>query len=206
MPSAPEPFADGLLEVEPGVQIYWEQNGNPAGTPVLYLHGGPGDGLGGGDWRRLYVTGQTRVVALDQRGCGRSRPLVSDAPATLATNTTQTLIADLEALREHLGITRWLVSGISWGTTLALAYALAHPERVTGLALAAVMTTSREEVDWLTQAMGRVFPEAWEGFATASGRLPGERIVDAYAGASPAESPRIARPRPWLGTAGRTHI
>lgn len=181
MPNAREPFASGLLEVEPSVQIYWEQSGNPAGEPLLYLHGGPGSGLGDGGWRRLYVSGRARVIALDQRGCGRCRPLVSDAPQTLATNTTQTLIDDVEALREHLGIERWLVSGISWGTTLALAYALAHPQRVIGLALAAVTTTSREEVDWLTEDMGRIFPEAWERFADASARLSGERIVDAYA-------------------------
>jgi proline iminopeptidase len=181
MPNVPEPFAGGLLEVESGVQIYWEQSGNPAGEPVLYLHGGPGSGLGGGGWRQIYLTGRTCVIALDQRGCGRSRPLVSDAPATLATNTTQTLICDVEALREHLGIERWLVSGISWGTTLALAYALAHPQRVMGLALAAVTTTCREEVDWLTEDMGRIFPEQWDRFAASAHRLPGERIVAAYA-------------------------
>lgn len=180
MSSVPVPFATGLLEVDPGVEIYWERCGNPAGEPVLYLHGGPGSGLGGG-WREIYVSDRAHVIALDQRGCGRSRPAVSDHPETLATNTTQTLIHDLEALREHLGIDRWVVSGISWGTTLALAYALAHPQRVRGLALAAVTTTSREEVDWLTEDMGRVFPEAWERFAQASGRLPGERVVDAYA-------------------------
>lgn len=180
MSGVPDPFASGLLEVEPGVQVYWEQCGNPVGEPVLYLHGGPGSGLGGG-WREIYVSDRARVIALDQRGCGRSRPLVSDAPATLATNTTQTLMRDVEALREHLGVERWLVSGISWGTTLALAYALAHPQRVTGLALAAVATTARQEVEWLTEDMGRIFPEEWERFAEASGRLPGERIVDAYA-------------------------
>lgn len=180
MSGVPDPFASGLLEVDTGVQIYWEQCGNPVGEPVLYLHGGPGSGLGGG-WRQIYVSDRACVIALDQRGCGRSRPLVSDSPTTLATNTTQTLIGDVEALREHLGIERWLVSGISWGTTLALAYALAHPQRVTGLALAAVATTSRREVEWLTEDMGRVFPEEWERLAEASGRLPGERIVDAYA-------------------------
>jgi proline iminopeptidase len=181
MTSVPDPFASGLLEVEPGVEIYWEQSGNPVGKSVLYLHGGPGSGLGDGGVRQVYAEGRACVVALDQRGCGRSRPLVSDAPSSLKTNTTQALIRDLEALREHLGIERWLVSGISWGTTLALAYALAHPERVSGLALAAITTTSREEVDWLTEDMGRIFPEAWERFAAASGRLPAERIVDAYA-------------------------
>lgn len=100
---------------------------------------------------------------------------------TLQANTTQTLIDDIEAVREHLAIDRWLVSGVSWGTTLALAYALAHPERVSELVLVAVTATSRREIDWLTEDMRRVFPEAWEQFAAASRRAPGERIVCAYA-------------------------
>ena len=108
-------------------------------------------------------------------------PLVSDTPASLATNTTQTLVGDLEALREHLGLQDWIVAGVSWGTTLALAYALAHRQRVRELLLVAVTTTSRGEVDWLTEQMGRVFPEEWERFALASGRRDDERLVDAYA-------------------------
>jgi proline iminopeptidase len=99
----------------------------------------------------------------------------------LATNTTQALVGDIEVLREHLGIEDWVVSGVSWGTTLALAYALSHRERVRALVLAAVTTTGREEVDWLTEQLGRVFPEEWERFALASGRRDGERVVDAYA-------------------------
>ena len=185
------PYASGLVETDPGTFIHWEQSGNPQGTPILYLHGGPGSGLGNGGWRQIYAGPQVRVIALDQRGCGASRPLVSDAPESLVGNNTQALIADIEALREHLGVERWLVSGISWGTTLALAYALAHPDRVTGLALAAVSTTSRAEVDWVTVQMGRIFPEAWARFEASAKRLAGERIVEAYArrlaGADPAE-------------------
>lgn len=185
------PYASGLLETEPGTFIHWEQSGNPQGTPILYLHGGPGSGLGNGGWRQIYAGPQARVIALDQRGCGASRPLVSHVPGSLTTNTTQALIADIESLRQHLAVDRWLVSGISWGTTLAFAYALAHPDRVSALALAAVNTTSRAEVDWVTVQMGRIFPEAWARFEAASKRRPGERIVEAYArrlaGADPVE-------------------
>ena len=175
------PFATGRLGVAPATEIYWETSGVRDGVPLLYLHGGPGSGLGSGGWRATYDTGQHLVVALDQRGCGASRPLVSDTPASLATNTTQTLVGDIEVLREHLGIEDWIVSGVSWGTTLALAYALSHRERVRALVLAAVTTTSRDEVDWLTEQMGRVFPEEWERFAGASDRRDGERVVEAYA-------------------------
>jgi len=176
-----EPFATGLLPVADGQQLYWETSGDPAGKPALYLHGGPGSGLGRGGYRRRYDPAGHLVVGLDQRGCGRSRPLAVDALEQLGTNTTAALIGDIEALREHLGVERWLVSGVSWGTTLALAYAQAHPERVSELVLVAVTTTAREEVDWITEAMGRVFPEAWQRCEQASGRRPGERVVDAYA-------------------------
>ena len=163
------------------MEIYWETSGNPRGRPALYLHGGPGSGLGPGGYRRRYDPERYLIVGIDQRGCGRSRPLITDALHTLELNTTQTLIDDIEAVREHLGIDRWLVSGVSWGTTLALAYALAHPKRVTELVLVAVAATSRGEIDWLTEDMQRVFPEAWERFAAGSGRVAGERIVSAYA-------------------------
>jgi proline iminopeptidase len=176
-----EPFASGLLEVDAGTEIYWEISGNPQGRPALYLHGGPGSGLGPGGYRRRYDPERYLIVGIDQRGCGRSRPLITDALHTLRHHTTRSLIDDIEAVREHLEIDRWLISGVSWGTTLALAYALEHPERVTELVLVAVTTTSRREVDWLTEDMRRVFPEAWEKFAAASRREPGERIICAYA-------------------------
>lgn len=170
-----------MLAVGDSAEIYWETSGDPRGRPAVYLHGGPGSGLGPGGYRRRYDPDRYLIVGFDQRGCGRSRPLVSDALGSLALNTTQTLIDDIEALREHLEIERWLVSGVSWGCTLALAYALEHRERVSALVLTAVTTSSREEVDWLTEDMGRVFPEAWERFVDASGREPGERVVCAYA-------------------------
>jgi proline iminopeptidase len=171
----------GLLTVADGNRIYWESSGNPDGIPALYLHGGPGSGLGTGRYRRHFDGARYRLVGIDQRGCGRSRPLATSDLAGLSANTTQTLIADIEAVRTHLGIERWLVSGISWGTTLALAYAQRHPERVRALVLAAVTTTSRDEVSWITEGVGRVFPEAWQIFAEAAGRRGDERIVEAYA-------------------------
>ncbi len=182
MPNASnEPFKRGLLQVEDGQEIYWEASGNPQGKPALFLHGGPGSGLGLGGYRRRLDPKTYLAVGIDQRGCGRSRPLAIDALDRLAENTTQALIADIEAVRTYLGITRWLVSGVSWGTTLALAYAQAHPDRVNAMVLVAVTTTSRAEVDWLTEGVGRIFPEAWRQFADASGRREGERIVESYA-------------------------
>ena len=176
VPEPMTPFATGVLEVSPAAEIYWETSGVPNGIPLLYLHGGPGSGLGSGGWRATYDTGRHLVIALDQRGCGASRPLVSDTPASLATNTTQTLVGDLEALREHLGLQDWIVAGVSWGTTLALAYALTHRQRVRALLLVAVTTTSRGEVDWLTEQMGRVFPEV-VGTLCARFRAPHRRAA-----------------------------
>lgn len=174
-----QPFASGYLPVGDGNEIYWETSGNPQGKPALHVHGGPGSGMGEG-YRRRFDPEQFLIVGFEQRGCGRSRPLVSDALDRLATNTTDALIADMEALREHLGIERWLLAGLSWGTTLALAYAQAHPERVSELLLFAVTTTSASEVEWITVEMGRIFPEEWERFETASGRKPGQGVLDAF--------------------------
>lgn len=177
----PEPFDAGLHDVGEGNTIYWERSGNPDGKPALYLHGGPGSSLRSGSYRRHFDPQRYCIIGIDQRGCGRSRPLAPDAPSELHRNTTQALIADIEAVRTHLGIPSWLVSGVSWGSTLALAYAQAHPGRVSALVLVAVTTTSREEVDWITGAVGRLFPEAWQRFERDSGRRPGERVVEAYA-------------------------
>jgi proline iminopeptidase len=172
-------FDAGLLSVA-GNEIYWEISGNPDGKPALYLHGGPGSALRSG-YRRRFDPQKYRVVGIDQRGCGQSRPLATDALGELHRNTTQTLIEDIEAVRGHLDIETWLVSGVSWGTTLALAYAQAYPGRVSELVLLAVTTTSREEVDWITEGVGRIFPESWQRFEQASGRRDDERIVEAYA-------------------------
>jgi proline iminopeptidase len=193
-----EPFAAGWLPVGDGNEIYWETSGNPDGKPALHLHGGPGSGIQTG-YRRRFDPERFLIVSFEQRGCGRSRPLVTDPTADLSTNTTPALIADIEALREYLGVERWLVSGISWGTTLSLAYAQAHPERVSELILTAVTTTTAAEVDWITEAMGRVFPREWEAFAAAAHPQPGQRLIDAYYDriTDPDPDVRAAAARAW---------
>ena len=153
-----EPYAAGMLDVGDGHRIYWEACGNPAGKPAVVLHGGPGSGCSPG-MQRLFDPGVYRIVLFDQRNCGRSVPHASDPDVDVATNTTTALVEDCERLRVHLGIERWLVWGASWGTTLGLAYAQAHPDRVTEMILLSVVTTTRREVEWITRDMGRVFPE-----------------------------------------------
>jgi proline iminopeptidase len=167
-----------MLTRPDGHALYWETSGHPEGEPALHLHGGPGVGLLTGH-RRRFDPERYRVVALDQRGCGRSRPLVSE-PGGLDGFDLAAMIEDLEALREHLRIERWLVTGVSWGTTLGLAYAEAHPERVTGFIAMCVFTTTATEVDWMIEGVGRFFPEAWSVFEAAGHRRAGERLVEAY--------------------------
>jgi len=159
-----EPYDAGWLPVGDGHDVYWETIGTSSGVPVLWLHGGPGSGCGPGH-RRYFDPSAYRAVLLDQRGCGRSRPLADTAAADLTTNTTQHLLADIELLRQHLGIERWIVTGASWGVSLALAYAQQHPDRVTAMMLAAVTAGRRLETDWITRDMRRVFPREWDAFA-----------------------------------------
>lgn len=169
-----------MLPVGDGNEIYWECCGNPNGKSAMYFHGGPGSGSSRGA-RRFFDPAAYRVVLFDQRGCGRSRPLVS-SESDLRVNTTQHLISDVEALREHLSIDSCLILGASWGVTLALAYAQAYPNRVTALVLASVTTTSQREVDWLTSGVRRFFPQQWERFKRhVPARLRAVRLVDAYA-------------------------
>lgn len=176
-----EPYASGMLEVSDGNQIYWETCGTEGGTPALAIHGGPGSGSLPG-MRRPFDPDKYRVVLFDQRGCGRSTPHASDPAVDLSTNTTDHLIADIEALRTHLGIDRCVVVGWSWGTTLALAYAQAHPDRLTALVLAAVTTTSPSDVQWITRDVGRLFPAEWARFRDALPEADRDSsIVDAYA-------------------------
>src|SRR5690348_8233672 len=132
-----EPYDHGMLEVGNGHQIYWDISGNPDGKPVVFLHGGPGSGTHPVQ-RRLFDSSAYRIVLFDQRGCGRSTPHVKAVDADLSTNTTWHLVADLEVLREHLGIERWQLFGGSWGATLAIAYAETHPERVSEIILRGV--------------------------------------------------------------------
>lgn len=163
---AVEPYEFGVLEVTDGHALYWETVGNPAGIPAVYLHGGPGSGCTPGA-RGNFDPHAYRAVLFDQRGCGRSRPLADEPSVDLSTNTTAHLLEDIERLREHLGIRRWVVVGISWGVTLALVYAQRHPDRVAAMVLGAVTAGTRRETDWITRDMGRIFPREWQQLAAA---------------------------------------
>jgi proline iminopeptidase len=169
-----EPYTTGMLPLDSHHTMYWEQCGNPHGVPIVFLHGGPGAGATP-THRRFFDPAYYRIVVLDQRGAGRSQPLGS-----LKGNTTKALIADLEALRRHLAIDRWAVFGGSWGSTLALAYAEAHPESCRGLVLRGIFLCRRHEIEWFLYGIRTVFPEAWRAF---SGFIPeSERaeLLDAY--------------------------
>jgi len=158
-----EPHAHGLLDVGDGNRVYWETCGAPTGKPALVVHGGPGSGCTPGARRNLDPL-RYRAVLFDQRGCGRSTPHASDPSTDMRHNTTEHLIADIERLREHLGVERWLLFGGSWGSTLVLAYAQRHPERVTEIVIPAVTTTRRSEIAWLYGGVGRFLPAEWERF------------------------------------------
>jgi proline iminopeptidase len=159
----PEPTGEGLLDVGDGNRIFWQTYGNPDGKPAVMVHGGPGTGCNPG-MARGHDPARYRLVLFDQRGSGRSTPHASDPAADMSVNTTWHLVADMEALREHLGIERWLLSGGSWGSTLALAYAERHPHRVSEIVLSAVTSSRRWEADWLYRGVARFFPEEFERF------------------------------------------
>jgi proline iminopeptidase len=148
------PYASGMLETAGIHRIYWETSGNPAGIPVLFVHGGPGSGTSPTQ-RRFFDPARYRIILFDQRGSGRSTP-----HGELTDNTTPHLIADMEALRHELGIDSWLVFGGSWGSTLALAYAEAHPERCNGLVLRGIFLCRQSEIDWFLYGIRAFFPEA----------------------------------------------
>ncbi len=154
-----QPTDSGMLPLDRRHTMHWEVCGNQAGVPLVFIHGGPGGGSLP-HHRRFYDPAFWRIVLYDQRGAGRSTPI-----ADVVDNTTPHLVADLERLREHLGITRWMLFGGSWGSTLALAYATAHPDRVLGLVLRGVFLASRTEIDWFMHGMRYVYPEAWRAFA-----------------------------------------
>lgn len=170
-----EPLNSGWLDVTDGHSIYYEQCGNVAGQPVVFLHGGPGSGCNPGQ-RRFFDPAHYRIVLLDQRGCGRSRPLGSTAA-----NTTEHLIADIDRLRQHLGIDQWIAFGGSWGSTLALAYAIKHPAHVSGLILRGVFLSRSAELKWFLQDVQHFYPEAWQKLVEFL--APGERndLLNAYA-------------------------
>lgn len=158
-----EAYDQGMLDVGDGNLVYWEVCGNPDGKPAAFVHGGPGSGCSV-NMRRSFDPERYRIVLFDQRGCGRSTPHASDPATDLRVNTTEQLLADMERLREHLGIERWLLFGGSWGSTLTLAYAERHPHRVSEIVLVSVTTTRRAEIDWLYRGVGRFFPAEWERF------------------------------------------
>jgi proline iminopeptidase len=187
------PFETGYLPLTGGHVMYWEQVGNPRGAPVLFLQGGPGAGAGAVH-RRFFDPGFWRVVIFDQRGAGRSRPLGS-----LAANTTPDLVGDIEALRRHLDVERWLLFGGSWGSTLALAYAQAYPARVRGCVLRGVFLGRKAEVDWFLHGMAAVFPEAHAAFVEFLPKRERHDVLGAYLRRLTSADPAVHTPaaRAW---------
>jgi proline iminopeptidase len=196
-----EPHAHGFLSVDPPHQLYWEECGRPDGQPALFVHGGPGGGTEPLQ-RRFFDPAAYRIVLFDQRGCGKSRP-----HASLEANTTWDLVADIERLREHLGIARWLVFGGSWGSTLALAYAETHPERVTALVLRGIFLVRPEEIRWFYQeGASWVYPDAWEDYLAPIPEAERGDLVRAYYRrlTSPDAAVRAEAARAWSVWEGRT--
>lgn len=196
-----EPYRSGYLQVSELHRVYFEECGNPAGKPAVFLHGGPGAGCSP-KARQFFDPAHYRIVLFDQRGCGRSTP-----HAELTDNTTWHLVADMERLREHLGIERWQVFGGSWGSTLALAYAQTHPTRVSELVLRGIFMLRRWELEWFYQAgCDALFPDAWEEYLAAI--PPAERgdLISAYHRrlTSPDEATRLAAARAWSVWEGAT--
>jgi proline iminopeptidase len=189
-----EPFDSGMLDVDSRHRLYYEQCGNPHGKPVVLLHGGPGAGCSA-KMRRFHDPKHYRIVLFDQRGSGRSTP-----HADLVDNTTWDLVADIERLREQLGIEKWQVFGGSWGSTLALAYAEAHPRRVTELVLRGIFMLRRWELEWFyQQGANRLFPDAWEQYLAAIPEVERGDLISAYNRrlTSPDEATRLSAARAW---------
>jgi len=170
----------GLLDVGAGNRVFWEARGNPNGRPVLVVHGGPGSGRPRGA-HKSFDPDVFRIVLFDQRGCGDSVPNAADPATDMAHNTTEHLLADMEALRQHLDVERWLLYGGSWASTLILAYAERHPERVNGIVLVGVTMTRPREIDWLYHGLRLLLPIEWERFRAG---VPAEdrdgNLVEAY--------------------------
>jgi proline iminopeptidase len=168
-----------MLDVGDGHRVYREASGNPDGKAAVALHGGPGSGSSPGR-RQWFDPDRYRLVQFDQRGCGLSTLHAGDLSTDLSANTTHHLIADIERLREHLGIDRWLVWGASWGVTLALAYAERLPERVTEMILLSITMTRRADVHWLAHETGRFFGAEWARFRDAVPEAERDNLVAAY--------------------------
>jgi proline iminopeptidase len=192
------PHASGWLPEKDGHEIYWEESGNPRGMPVVFLHGGPGAGASAAH-RRFFDPGVFRIVIFDQRGAGRSRPLSS-----LINNSTPHLIADMERLRTQLDIESWALFGGSWGSTLALAYAQAHPRRCTALVLRGVFLCRDSEIDWFLYGLRAIFPEAWQQFAGFIPESERSNLLQAYRRRLDDPDPRIHLPaaRRWSAYEG----
>jgi len=169
-----DPHATGMLKLDGVHRMYWEQSGNPHGIPVLFLHGGPGAGAAPAH-RRFFDPARYRIIVYDQRGAGRSTPL-----GELKDNTTPHLVADIERLRHHLKVERWLVFGGSWGSTLALAYGEAHPARCAGFILRGVFLCRRSEIEWFMHGLRALFPEAWRRFVEAIPEPERGELLRAY--------------------------
>lgn len=170
-----EPFDSGFLQVSPLHTLYYEQSGNPDGKPVVFLHGGPGGGTNP-NCRRFFDPAIYRIVLFDQRGCGKSTP-----HAELTDNTTWHIVADIERVREHLSIDRWQVFGGSWGSTLALAYAQTHPDKVTELVLRGIFMLRRRELEWFYQkGCDMLYPDAWETYLQAIPEAERGDLMSAY--------------------------
>ena len=172
----PEPYKTGMMDVSHGHSLYYEVSGKPGGQPVVFIHGGPGSGTSPKQ-RCFFDPSHYQIILMDQRGAGRSTPF-----ASLEANTTWDLVADLEALRALLGLERWMVWGGSWGSTLALAYAQSHPERVTHLVLRGIFLLRKEEIDFFYQGPGTnfVFPDAWEHYLAPIPEAERGDLVRAY--------------------------
>ncbi|BBF68128.1 prolyl aminopeptidase [Sphingomonas bisphenolicum] len=195
------PFASGHLDVGDGHHIYWERAGTPGAKPAVFLHGGPGGGISP-DHRRLFDPARYDVLLFDQRGCGRSTP-----HADLTANTTWDLVADIERLRAMMGVERWLVFGGSWGSTLALAYAQAHVNRVTELVLRGIFTIRKSEIDWYYQAgASRIYPDKWERFVSPIPQAERGDLVAAYRRRLTGDdrAAQIAAARAWSVWEGET--
>jgi proline iminopeptidase len=183
-----EPYRTGRLRVSEIHELYFEECGNPAGRPVVFVHGGPGGGVEP-KYRRFFDPAAYRIVLFDQRGCGQSTP-----HAELRDNTTWHLVSDMEKVRAHLGIDRWQVFGGSWGSTLGLAYAESHPERVTELVLRGIFLLRKSEIDWFYQrGADALFPDAWEGYLAPIPEAERGDLLHAYYRRLTSEDPQVQR-------------
>jgi proline iminopeptidase len=188
-----EPYASGMLDLDAPHRMYYEQSGNPGGVPVVFLHGGPGAGSSAVH-RQFFDPAFYRIVVYDQRGAGRSTPL-----GCLDDNTTPRLIEDMERLRRHLGIDKWMVFGGSWGSTLALAYAEHHPQHCAALVLRGIFLCRPSEIDWFLYGLRAIFPEAWRTFAGYVPEAERDDLLTAYYGRLTHPDPAVHMPaaRTW---------